>query len=316
MRGAAPTVVLANLVVLVVLVAPAASPLVAQEGSTAGVDFAVCAAMRDFTPPVHGGPRHFAGACRAMADVGKLAFVVSPGDVSPPDRVRASLAAALGPAVPWYPAVGGHDAASPSAMVWLRTYNARGDTLPNVVMSGPPNAVETQYGVEIGDVHLAVLNQYFDGTNDAKSGRPTVTEGMLSWLDADLSATRSPFVFVAGHGPLVVQPDMQTGRRRHIGQCLDANPRMAVRLMELLSRHGVTAYLCGHTHNASYSKVSQFWQIDCGHARGDGDTGAPSTFVVIRCKGDLARCEFWRQGPEQDRYERTAAVMIPRGRRP
>jgi hypothetical protein len=30
----------------------------------------------------------------------------------------------------------------------------------------------------------------------------------------------------------------------------------------------VTAYICGHTHNASIAKINGLWQFDAGHARG------------------------------------------------
>jgi hypothetical protein len=44
---------------------------------------------------------------------------------------------------------------------------------------------------------------------------------------------------------------------------------------------GVTAYICGHTHNFIVHLHGGVWQIDVGHARGFGDTGARSTFVMF-----------------------------------
>ena len=44
---------------------------------------------------------------------------------------------------------------------------------------------------------------------------------------------------------------------------------------------GVTAYICGHTHNFSAYLYDGVWQIDAGHTRGFGDTGARSTFLMF-----------------------------------
>jgi predicted phosphodiesterase len=45
------------------------------------------------------------------------------------------------------------------------------------------------------------------------------------------------------------------------------------------------AYICGHTHNYSLTWIDGVWQLDAGHARGLGDTGAPSTFVLLQVSG-------------------------------
>jgi len=55
---------------------------------------------------------------------------------------------------------------------------------------------------------------------------------------------------------------------RHQGDSLDENPENAFALHQLLLKHGVKAYVCGHTHNTSYGKINGLWQLDPGHARG------------------------------------------------
>lgn len=44
--------------------------------------------------------------------------------------------------------------------------------------------------------------------------------------------------------------------------------------------HGVTAYVCGHTHKYSMVFINDTWQVGVGHARGMGDTGSRSTYVL------------------------------------
>ncbi|TET54000.1 MAG: hypothetical protein E3J64_02675 [Anaerolineales bacterium] len=56
----------------------------------------------------------------------------------------------------------------------------------------------------------------------------------------------------------------------------------------------VTAYICGHTHNYSAVNIDGVWQIDAGHARGLGDTGARSTFVLIQVDGPIVTYEAHR----------------------
>ena len=41
-----------------------------------------------------------------------------------------------------------------------------------------------------------------------------------------------------------------------------------IAFIQLLLKHGVTAYVCGHTHNTSYMMFNGLWQIDTGHSRG------------------------------------------------
>jgi len=67
---------------------------------------------------------------------------------------------------------------------------------------------------------------------------------------------------------LLPMPDMDNGRIRHQGDSLDENPENAFELHQLLLKHGVDAYVCGHTHNTSYGKINGLWQLDPGHARG------------------------------------------------
>jgi hypothetical protein len=74
------------------------------------------------------------------------------------------------------------------------------------------------------------------------------------------------------------------------------------RFWDLLVAEGVTAYICGHTHNYSAVRIDEngviggdgVWQIDAGHARGVGDIGAPSTFVRITVDGGYVTYQTYR----------------------
>jgi hypothetical protein len=227
--------------------------------------FVVAADMRNFSAQGEWS-KNFSGACEAAKNVGAGAFMISPGDldVDPPSAVREMISVVIGEDYPWYPVLGNHDPESPSTMRYLRAY---GLTVPNVVNRGPEGCEETTYSFDWGDVHFVVLNQYYDGVNDWGLEGDVVPE-LLDWLEADLAANTKQHVFVIGHEPLMPMPDMDNGRIRHSGDSLDEHPENAFRFHQVLLDHGVTAYICGHTHNTSYANINGLWQLDAGHARG------------------------------------------------
>ncbi len=240
-------------------------PAVAAEESVDELIFIVAADMRNFAADGEWS-KNFSGACEAVKAVGAGSFMISPGDldVDPPSAVRDMIDETIGEKYPWYPVLGNHDPESPSSMKYLRAYSM---TLPNVVNRGPKGCEATTFSFDWADTHFVVLNQYFDGVNDWGIEGDMVPE-LLEWLEADLAATGKKHIFVFGHEPLIPMPDMDNGRIRHQGDSLDENPESAFAFYQVMMRHGVDAYVCGHTHNTSYAKINGLWQIDAGHARG------------------------------------------------
>ncbi|UCH09041.1 MAG: metallophosphoesterase [Fidelibacterota bacterium] len=215
-------------------------------------------------------PAYFMGALQSIVEVGKGAFMVSPGDVEPIDASRELISQVLGEEYIWYPVAGNHELDSAAYMESLRTMNAGGNTLPGVVRVGPPGSEETTYSFEWGNCHFVVLNQYFDGHSDVGTDGDVVPE-LLEWLRRDLSENEKRHIFVIGHEPLISIPDMETGRIRHEDDSLNKYVKNMHRFHQLMLEYGTTAYLCGHTHNTSIAKINGIWQIDVGHARGIED---------------------------------------------
>ncbi|MGC9364378.1 MAG: metallophosphoesterase family protein [Fidelibacterota bacterium] len=212
-------------------------------------------------------PEYFMGALLAIKEVGPGDFMLSPGDLDPMYATRELVAEILGADYPWYPAVVNHDMEDPETMAYFRDYNRNGNSLPHIVRSGPPGCEETTYSFEIGDCHVAVINVYYDGKSDVGTDGDVVPE-LLEWLEEDLKNTDKPFIFVAGHEPLVAQPDMDNGRVRHQGDSLDKYFRNAYKLRELLKKYNVQGIFNGHSHGSSVAKVNGLWQLDAGHAYG------------------------------------------------
>ena len=255
-----------------------------QCGSDPSVEikYIITADMRNFTGD---NIDYFRGACEAIAKIGAGDFMISPGDIDPPDQVYATIKNYIGQNYLWYPVVGNHEAETVTDMQWLRAFNTNGDSLSNIVNKGPSGSVETMYSFDYKNVHFVVLNEYYDGTNDWTTDG-NINDPVFTWLTNDLKKNIKPIIFVIGHEPAFPSPDDETGRIRHETDSLNQYPVERDRFWSALKEYNVKAYICGHTHNLSVIKTNGIWQIDAGHARGTGDTGARSGFITISILSD------------------------------
>ena len=259
------------------------------EGTAAAVDysFAIVADMRSYAGPAYDTTHYFRGAVETISGL-DTDFTVSPGDIDPPSDVLWTITRTLGLTYTWYPVMGNHElpglGSEPSHganLAWLQGYDY------GTVNPGPSGCPTTTYSLDYQDLHLVFLNEYCDVSGpDATTG--DIPNHLYDWLVADLAATTQPTVLVFGHEPAYPQPDADNGRLRHAYDSLNEHPTRRDRFWQLLRDRDVAAYICGHTHNYSAVRFDGVWQIDVGHARGLGDTGARSTVVVVRgSKGNV-----------------------------
>jgi predicted phosphodiesterase len=264
----------------------------AEPPGPTGFSFVVTCDMRQYVGPAPAGQRYFDGACEAIRQLGGGAFMITPGDCDPLPPVRATLDRILGSNYVWYPVAGNHEAETAVDMAWLRAWASNG--IPRLARAGPPGAAATMYSFDFGDSHFAALNNYFSRGSDAGITKGDISDAALDWLESDLAATSKSNLWVIGHAPIESQPDMDNGRVRHKGEDLAIHPERCERMVRLLRQYRVRAYLCGHTHNTSVTRVRGVWQVDAGHARGGGDTGAASSFLVIQVAGPQCRVDVYR----------------------
>lgn len=262
-------------------------------------NFDITCDMRYFAGPEYQTSQYFMGVCEAINDIGKGVFMISPGDIDPPWEVSKTISEVLGEDYFWYPVVGNHETETPVDMDWLRNWGKK-DIL-NLVSRGPENCKETTYSFEYKNTHFAVLNVYFDNVSDVGSDGD-IGDSLYFWLKNDLENNTKPVVFVIGHEPLVSMPDIDNGRHRHRSDNLDKYPENNHRFQMLLRKHKVAAYICGHTHNFSHAKINGIWQIDTGHSRGIGDSGARSTFLKINVSGNQCYIDVYRSDAECNNY--------------
>lgn len=268
--------------------------------------FVTAGDMRNFMTGSKPGQRGFDGLCEAVQQLDRGAFMLSPGDCDAPVAIRAVIDKYIGKDYLWYPVVGNHDVESLSDMAWLRQWASNG--IPHLSERGPIGCDFT-YSFDFANAHFAAVSEY-DGRNPKKVGEADITDVTLDWLEKDLSGTSQPLIFVFGHNPIKSFPDMDSGRVRHGGASVSANPAHLSRFIKSLTDHHVCAYICGHTHDTSIEKVDGIWQTDSGHARGADDPGSPSTFLRFRVSGAKALVEVYRGDSNGVRYTLRRTVEL------
>jgi hypothetical protein len=299
-RALGLTVVLAAFLGAIMAVTP---PV---RSAAASYSFVVAGDMRNFIHATNSDEQEFDGACQAIAQTGPGAFMILPGDFDPPDAVRATIDQFLGTNYFCYFTVGDHEARSADAMAWFRRWGA-GD-LPRLVRRGPPGSETTMYSFDFANSHFAVLNDFFNGAAD--DATPDLADAAMAWLEQDLAANRRPLVWIVSHKPIECLADMDSGRQRHKGDSCVLDPVRREKFVELLKKHHVRAFLCGHTHGSSVQKVHGIWQADSGHARGAGDPGAPSTFLKFRINGDQTWVDVYRADAKGENYKLRKTVEL------
>jgi len=240
-------------------------------------------------------------------------FMISPGDIDRCADTRARLDAGFGVDFLWYPVVGNHELPGAGSetysgenMEYLRGYDY------GTVNPGPSGCVETTYSFDAGPIHIACINEYWDGGTAPGSDVGTdgnVVQELRQWLATDLAATDRKWKLVFGHEPAYPQPDEDWLDVRHEYDSLNKYPTDRDAFWSLLEQHDVVAYVCGHTHRFSHYRPpgSDVWQIDAAQARGIGKYDA---FVIVTADDDQIQFETYRS-LETAQFFMTDSWMIP-----
>lgn len=263
--------------------------------------FALSSDMRYFIEPEYEGEGYTEGGLQFIKTL-NTDFMIVAGDLDPVSGFDQMVEKYIGEEYKWYPVVGNHELPENGKeevvganIEYIRNFEI------GEVNSGPEPCSETTYSFDHMSVHFVVLNEYCDVEGDT-STVGNIPELLMSWLKQDLETNDLEQVIVIGHEPAFVFPDEQSFRLRHEDDSLNQFPEQRDMFWDILEEYDVDAYLCGHTHNYSSYEINGVWQIDAGHMRGIGDTGALSTVVLFTVFDDLIEVDTYRADEEGLNY--------------
>ncbi len=258
-----------------------------------GCSFAVLGDWGRDTPEQH----HVAAAMGRAAAAARSDFVLAIGDnfysdgvASVDDPLWRSVFEGVytHPAlqVPWYALLGNHDyRGNPQAQIDYAATSKRWRMPARYYRVADPALARAD--VELLTIDTSPFVERYR-SNDGVIGsntRSQDTDAQLAWLDATLSGSRAKWKVVTGHHPI------RSGGSGHGDQ-----PEIIARVLPILKRHGVQAYIAGHDHDLQHIRRDGIDMIQCGggmEARpvvaveGTRFCRAAAGFGMVQVAGDL-----------------------------
>ena len=194
-------------------------------------------------------------------------------------RTWLRVAEAVGGSLPIYTGMGNHEAlvdmwadgvsldkvGKKSAEAHFAALMVNPGGAPEPEAEGAPSYDESVYSVDLGDVHLVMLNtNYWRAShpghprNGGKGNREGfVMDGQMAWLEADLAAARKAGarqIVVMGHEPSFPAGGHVKDAMWWHGE-IEAVNQMRERFWKILAAHDVLAYVSGDEHNYSRALI-------------------------------------------------------------
>lgn len=143
-----------------------------------------------------------------------------------------------------FPVVGNHDVGNGEGgslekqLLWQELFD-----LP---LNGPAGYEELVYSFEMGNIHVSVLDSYYD--NGDALVMDEIDEAQLRWLEEDLAHTEQKYKFVATHSPAYPVNGFR-------GACLDKNINKRDAFWSILDKNDVDISFSGHEHLYARKKI-------------------------------------------------------------
>lgn len=167
--------------------------------------------------------------------------------------------------IPYYFVNGNHEAENSADIAAIRT------AYPNTHLN---------FGIDIGEIHVCITNQYWDGANNdayfkyASDDGGYIHPNLSSWISSNLTASTKKWKIVCGHEPLYPY-------KNHVGDSLDRDTANRDAFQALMVAKGVVAYGCGHTHYGAISKHDSISHFDAGNCGGQAGGSGQDDFASI-----------------------------------
>jgi len=144
--------------------------------------------------------------------------------------------------LPWYVALGNHDyGGNPQAQVDYTQHSDRWKMPARYFKVAGPRLGIPDLDLFIIDTNPLIPNNAIGDDPMAVNVRSQDSAAQLAWLDRELAASGAKFKIVAGHHTIFS------------GGSLHGNSQDLIdRLLPILKRHGVIAYVNGHDHDLQY----------------------------------------------------------------
>ena len=201
--------------------------------------------------------------------------------------------------IPIFYVLGNHELGNKNDVTTVKTKFVSYNYSPN---PGPDGSKDTTYSFDVDDIHVVVLNEYWDGNTNGKcdwyppsGGIDTddscfkyskadggfIPDTLYNWLDNDLNNSTKKWKIVVGHEPLYPWGG-------HVGDSIDKDKINRDKLENMLVSKGVNAFISGHTHYSGVKTVDSVMHVNAGLIGdnvGNGDDFATITYVYIDSSG-------------------------------
>ena len=140
--------------------------------------------------------------------------------------------------IPWYPILGNHEYRGNTQAVLDYAHVSRRWCMPARYYSLRFDDDGTSVRVIMLDT-TPLIDKYRNDSITYPDAHLQDADAQLAWLEAELAAATEDWVIVAGHHPVYADTPKDESERTD----------MQARVGEILRRHRVDFYICGHIHN-------------------------------------------------------------------